>query len=413
MAERLLENWRKGYLEYTGRLLSPGIFHLWVCYSTLAASVARNVWVDRGFFKVWPNIFVVLVAPPGRCAKNTAIRQGVDLLKAMPNPPNLLPPKVTPQFLIHALANSVRVNTLTGAEDSRSTGFLCVSEMGIAFDKAAVNQGVYQVLTALYDGDDFAGYGTISRDQEKLNDLELSMLAGTTPTWIKAELPATVIGEGLASRTVFVFQERRDRELQRMEKTERESQLETCLLRDLIGISELSGEMLLTAKAKDALFEIEKKEMDLLEKIDDDMTANYHVRRPTHLLKVAMLESLAASDELVIDVEHLALADMYLQRTEETLEDLFTMISSEPIGDKVRLVLNKIEKIGMKYQHNWCPRATLVSHLSHKMNTRELDQHIETLIAGGKIERKLLSSKGGKIMTSYFRLRDLKPLKLR
>ena len=55
--------------------------HLWCGMSVLAGVAEKKIWLDRGMFNLYLNLYVFLVAPPGVCAKSTSVGIAADLLK--------------------------------------------------------------------------------------------------------------------------------------------------------------------------------------------------------------------------------------------------------------------------------------------------------------------------------------------
>src|SRR5687767_15141767 len=83
-SNRILEDWIHGYLVYTYNQESPESFHIWVALSNIAGALGRKVWFDMGYFNVYPNLYAVLVAPPGMCKKSTSMRLGRDIITKVP-----------------------------------------------------------------------------------------------------------------------------------------------------------------------------------------------------------------------------------------------------------------------------------------------------------------------------------------
>ena len=45
--------------------ITPPIFRKWAALSAIAGALGRRCWYDAGEYKVRPNLYTVLVAPPG------------------------------------------------------------------------------------------------------------------------------------------------------------------------------------------------------------------------------------------------------------------------------------------------------------------------------------------------------------
>ena len=82
---RKLHNWLDAYCEYTTDTESAPIFHKWVGLSMLAGVLRKKVWLSLGRIKIFPNLYVVLVAEPGVSRKSQSISYGVDILNEIPN----------------------------------------------------------------------------------------------------------------------------------------------------------------------------------------------------------------------------------------------------------------------------------------------------------------------------------------
>ena len=78
---RKLSNWLRSYLEYTSETESPETLNIWIGLSIIAGALGRNVVMSRGHHKIYPNLFVVLVAPSGRHRKSSACGIGIDILR--------------------------------------------------------------------------------------------------------------------------------------------------------------------------------------------------------------------------------------------------------------------------------------------------------------------------------------------
>ena len=81
MSDRKLEDWLSSYLIYTEKQESPEKLHFWVGLSVLSAALKRQVWIDKGYYKLYSNIYVLLVAESAMLRKSTAMDIGVKLVR--------------------------------------------------------------------------------------------------------------------------------------------------------------------------------------------------------------------------------------------------------------------------------------------------------------------------------------------
>ena len=95
-------NWIEAYLAYTNESESPEEYHKWVAISTIAGAMRRRSFYDYGYFLAYPNMYIVLVGPAGRCKKSIAMRIGRGMLSEVPNV-NFTTDSITRERLIQDL----------------------------------------------------------------------------------------------------------------------------------------------------------------------------------------------------------------------------------------------------------------------------------------------------------------------
>ena len=73
MSSRKCSNWISSLLDYVEDTESPRTFWVWSAISTVANALQRKVWLPFGLDTLYPNLYILLVAPPGRCRKGAPI----------------------------------------------------------------------------------------------------------------------------------------------------------------------------------------------------------------------------------------------------------------------------------------------------------------------------------------------------
>jgi hypothetical protein len=205
----------------------PTLFCLWGALWTLSAASSRLVsmkWLPDE--NLYPNLYVFLIAPPGRCHKSTALGYSKSLLTKMPEKFNLgtahdgflrymfemnwMTSKTTPDVVYELLKpkESLIVGSdkqITVKKGSQLTG--CVSEPATFLNKKKFMSGIVETLTDLFDCRSTDVIHTIGRGTLELNDIYVTLFGATTPTGMKESLPFEVFGEGFASRLTVVYKE--------------------------------------------------------------------------------------------------------------------------------------------------------------------------------------------------------------
>ena len=340
-------------MEYTKESESPDNYHLWCGLSALSASVRRNIWIDQNLYSLYANLYVALVGPPGRTAKSTALYLSRGLLGNVPNV-KLGPDSVTREQLINAMEKSKLGNqcalTIYSTEFSSLIG-----PSGIL---------MIQLLLDLYDcnySDSKKGwtYETKNKGENKLINPYLSGLFCTTPTYLAEAIPDNIVGHGFTSRIIFVHEE--FERLVNPRPKPMDIGLATALVEDLRHINHISGEF----KWDDSEGDIEDpvdKQVKLVSQFTydnfyrslykdlpkDHRLEGYHWRKKIHVLKVAMLLSLADSDSLVLKRQDIETAVQLLHNLEHNMARVFSAVGKYDHAVEAERVGSYIKAHGAK-----------------------------------------------------------------
>ena len=315
--ERKAGNWINAYLEYVKESESPDAYHMWAALSALSASVRRNVWLDQNLYTLFANIYVALVGPPGRTAKSTALYLSRQILSQVPYV-RMGPDSCTREQLIKAM------------EDSKFNNQCAMTIYSTEFSSLIGPSGILmiQFLLDIYDcnyTDPKKGwqYQTKGKGENKLVNPFLSGMFCTTPSYLAESIPDNIIGHGFTSRMIFVFEE-----LERLinpRPKPMDMELASALVSDLRHISHLSGEF--KWANQDTMDCYDEFYKDLYHAVPEDhRLEGYHWRKKIHVLKVAMLLSLAEDDSLIIARRDIESAVQILHSLEKKMARVFQSV---------------------------------------------------------------------------------------
>lgn len=378
------DSWLHEYLRYTQGQESPQEFHMWTGLSIIAAVLGRNVWLDRGYYKLFPNIYVMLVAEPGICKKSVATSIGVSLLQALPDPPYVFAQKVTPERLIQALSEQLEVEGQHLRLDS--SAFVYAPEASVFLGKRHGDDDLLALLTTFYDCPDRWSYETKTQGKLELHNVCLNMLAATTPEWLKAAVPPDAAGGGFASRIVFVYAERPSKLVPFPELSSDDLVRKQRLIHDLQQIQAMRGTFSITNDARTVYSvwyeENAKREVD-------PALAPYLQRKPDTILKLAMVLAAAEADILVIERRHILAALNVYKAVEDNLPDAVSSITTIPDSEIAERVLKVIARSGGAITHTRlmqkCWRFANATSMPAAIDTLEQMGAIEVVLApGGK-----------------------------
>ena len=373
------------YLKYTSRQESPQDFHQWVAITILATAVARNCYKDRGYYKLYPNLYVVLTAESATLHKSTALNIGVKMLRAaFGEKKHVFAQKITPAAMMSYLAE------LT-TEMNAAEALIHASEFAVFLGRTNLDPTLLELLTDLYDAPDLHIYSTIGRGTQRCENICISMLAGTTPEWLKGALPEESIGGGFFSRLLIICRKETDRSEPFPEdivgdNTLREAK-DNCI-HDLIHIGNLKGSFTWTNDAR-LFFEDWYSDFNQVRAAEcDHAFKGYYGRKADTLIKIAMILSLDVSDDMVLEEKYLVEALALLNDNEGFMKSVTKYLGQTEAGRDAETVYKYIEK-KVEVTHSGLLRA-----MSYKYNARMLNDILDSLEQAKAISVK---REGGKV----------------
>ena len=334
--DRELPDWITEFVRNTEWGEAPIHIYFWVAVGTIAATLRRRVWLDMGTFDWYPNLYTLLVAPPGIIAKSTTVDLGfLRLLRKVPGI-HMGPATVTWQALYDAFAEVGEEFEVPGEEFTKQEYALTIqsSEFGITLNPQD-NEMIDQ-LVHIWDGREMKK--RTKKDGELLIPAPcLNLIACTTPAWIAENMPRYLIGGGLTSRMLFVYADTKARYIaypqdhMPMDYIERQAKL----ARDLERISTLKGKFLLTKEAKAWGKEwYENFHKNEAPKLDKALLGGYIARKQTLVHKVAMCLAVSLGNSLIITKELLERSALLITELEQAMPMVYSQLGQgiESIG---------------------------------------------------------------------------------
>src|SRR3954468_5357256 len=98
---RKLANWIESFIRYSDVLASPQIFRQWAAIGILSGVMERRLWVHTKGSNLYPNLYTVLVGPPG-VGKSAVLSQVERFLRAVPDI-HVAPSSVSSASLVDSL----------------------------------------------------------------------------------------------------------------------------------------------------------------------------------------------------------------------------------------------------------------------------------------------------------------------
>jgi len=200
---------------------SPTLFLVWGALWTLSAALNRCTWLEWYPKKLWPNLYVLFVAPAGLCKKSTPIDFGQALLEEsehyrpnsifeFENSYRFVTTKASPSGVYMLLAPSDKLfldgpKIITAHRSSKLT--LCISELATLLSKQQYMVGLVDDITNFYDCQDKGSVITRERGVEELENIYVTMAGAITPTGLEESIPPEALKGGLISRMIIAYQD--------------------------------------------------------------------------------------------------------------------------------------------------------------------------------------------------------------
>ena len=387
---RHLPNWIESYIELMRNTEPAEIFERWTAYSVIAAALRRKVSLQLGRLVYYPNIYVVLVAEPGVARKTQAIKYGVNFLNTIPDIKTCADSS-TKEAMTDDLESSAVDDIQIDGTPMRHCSLNIISKEFESFlGQKKENTRMLTALTDLFDCPDDWSSRTRHGTSNKIIRPWLNLLAATTPDSLASSLPATAIGGGLTSRIMFVWADKKKKSVAIPFMTDAEVKLKEKLEHDLFLISRISGDYAMT---QDCL----NKWTDWYDHYDEDESgqricpekafSGWYSRKPTYILKIAMLRAAATTDKLVLEWRHCEEAIRDIQQVETLMSNAFNAVGKSELTAEIESVYQVVKSFKV------ISEKQLLS-LTWKDVAGKFEEVIETLTRMGRVKRMFKGPNG-------------------
>jgi hypothetical protein len=366
---RELPDWIDNYIKLTEESEPPLMFRLWTAISVVAACLQRKCRLDWGSLTFYPNLYIVLVAPPGKARKGTAMKAGRRFLEELQI--NVAAESITREALVRELMESNYTNISPEGQMLTHSSLTIYSEELAVFLGQQNNQLVMD-LTDWFDCSKKWTYRTKGSGTDEIIGVWVNLMGATTPDLLRGTLSGDAIGGGLTSRMIFVFEPRRGKVVPYPIWGPEEIALQTILMRDLERIRNLSGVFRTTEEFLAEWSDWYTKQSDN-PPFEDPNFAGYIERRPTHVMKLSMILNASRTDDMILDAIDFRRAIKILEATEYRMPQALKGIGKNQNSD----VLTRIwSDIALRKETTF---QALLGKFYQDADKRTLMQIVETL----------------------------------
>lgn len=326
----------KDYCEYASKLTdAPEHYHLFVALSIVSTVLGKNVYIPFGAQKIYPNLWVILLAPSSVFRKSTCISMGRSILHKVDNS-LILPNEFTPEALLSGLT-------------TKPQGIFLWSEFAGAlscFDRSYM-VGMKETLTDLYDCPPVYTR-KLKNDEFVIQEPCLSILAGTAMDWFLDKCKEGDVRGGFLARFAYVPAFDKSRRIAIPPKPDPGAAAK--LIRELQELKNFQGEMnteLIEKGYQDWLFAHEDQ---LQEENGTGSLGGFWSRLGIYVLKFAMLYQVSEEKNLRISTVSLFKAIDLVELLKESARKLVKeeWVFGQDAKDKQKVLRIIKKKPGIK-----------------------------------------------------------------
>lgn len=386
------------YCFYNSGNECPPIYHIWSALAAVSTVLSRRVWIDRQYFKIFPNIYVVLVGNAGS-GKGTARDCAVFelLLKHFPAIP--ISASVTSREDVSKyMASEDCLRTFRhpdGSIEEYRPFFFSVSELSnlLSVDM----RKMVDFLVDLYDARSFSTSFKKDSVKDKVPNPCATMLACCVPDWFMRALRMDLFTGGLGRRLIIVYENRTILKAHPAVPQGGRDAWERVVAH-VKSIAEASGEMRLSPEAD--RWWVNWYENPNRLKTDDPLLTQLLANEHVMVQKVAMLLAFCEiPSTMVIQPHHLEQALALLEALKPAVCKLSIGIGRNELATTALELISTLESMG-GYTDESVIRKRFFRDC--KVTGREYEGLMEHLMKTEQIVVSDLIKPNGKVMRAVF-----------
>jgi len=314
-------------MAFTEGALSPELFRLWTGIALVAGACERRVWLRSGRNVTFPNLYTLLVAPPG--VGKQVIEDARELWNEAQSPSTrsqafkVAPDSMTKASLVDNLARAKTNKLLKGL-----TGPLVYHSLLIAAEEFSVMLPAYDleyigVLNKIYNNPNTPyaeSRRTGSVREVEIEYAQLNILGGAQPGWLKSVFPEEAWSTGLTSRMLMVYCSDAPL-LDIFADNAATDQARSAIVKRLGEISEVYGELAWTEPARERL-----RQWHLAggpPTPTHSRLVHYVRRRTLHALKLTIVSAISRRSFEQVELIDVERAITWLIQIEQLMPDIF------------------------------------------------------------------------------------------
>ena len=370
-------------------MASPEIFRRWCGIAAVAGALERRVWAKTSLGVLFPNVYVLLVGPPGvgKYIIETVRELWTETIE---------PGTKRPAFAVAPdnMSKAALMDTLAKAKKT----WLPKVGAPLTYHSLLIAAEEFEVLLPDYDREYIGSLNSIfnnkplhaeARRHGPVRELvierpQLTILGGAQPSYFVSTFPEEAWSTGFARRIIMVYAaETPFREL--FGELSETAVAKPALLAKLAGLSQLYGQMKWTPDAASALAEWHRKGCPPVP--GHSKLAHYNRSRTMHAAKLAIISSASRGPSLAIDALDIKRGIEWLCEAEALMPDIFREMAGKSDSQV-------IEELHFFMQRAWLANgrkplrdAMLVGFLAQRLPSEKIEKVLAIAERAGVIAR--------------------------
>lgn len=352
------------YMRYMDNQETATSYDFWCAMWLMSVAFGRDVIIARPKAAVHMNWYVVLTAESGVTRKSSAVKVAKQFAYSIRDSDSrfyeVIETKTTPEMFEQMLKQ-------LSLEHGHATVAIAISELVTFLGRERYTRQMPGLLTDLYDSPHLRrGGGTITHGRTHIQNVYVSFLSASTPSWLLRAINPDVVEGGFTSRVIFVRSEQPKRKIPWPEQRVDEDQQRLQVLRSLLHLRGEARSMAELRMSRDGLATFAGW-YDGRVPSREPFSASFESREDAHILRLAgMLAINRGSDTL--EERDISPAISIIQHVKADGANLFVggATSSEFVLalDRLRERLLKAGEAGVKQ------RDLLYGLLTHGFDTK-------------------------------------------
>lgn len=333
----------------------------------------RKCVLPWGRLRFYPNLYIVLIAPPGRARKGTAMDPVMEFLEEPRLNIKLAAESITREQLINELMQSQEMITLhDGRITTHCSLTICNSELTVFLGYQ--NPQLITDLTDWYDCKRRWRYRTKHSGHSDSTNIWVNLLGATTTELLRMALPPVAIGGGLTSRMIFVYAGQKRATIPDPFVTNEDKILEEQLLDDLEQVLLLCGEYRPTVDYLEARTEWYMTN-DSNPPFVDAIFAGYCDRRIATVSKLSIIMAASHTNNLVVTGDDFLRGVSFLEEAEQLMPMALSGIGQGKHADIISRLMTEVAAL------KECTLDTLMWKFRNDVTHWEMERLIASLEA--------------------------------